>query len=203
MKSITIPNNIEALIFDIDGTLVDTMPTHFKACQIACRKYGFDFPLEYFIASAGRPTLSVFEDFVKDNNINLDGRKLGIEKEQILETLIGEFTPMPIVADLAIESFKKLPMALGTGGTKIIAQKTMDAVDLATFFDIVVTADDVKHHKPHPETFLSCAEQLGVKPEKCLVFEDGEPGIQAAISAGKEYVDIRKFVGEPDYSAFL
>ena len=203
MTSLEIPPHIEALIFDIDGTLVDTMPTHYKACQITCRKYGFDFPLEFFVANAGRPTLAVFEDLIKEKRFDLDGRKLGIEKEIVLESLIEEFTPMSIIADTAIQYFKKLPMALGTGGTRLIAKKTIEAVQLEDYFDVVITADDVKDFKPHPETFLICAEQLGVAPEKCLVFEDGEPGIEAAISANMEYIDIRKIVGEPNYSALI
>ena len=76
-------------------------------------------------------------------------------------------------------------------------------MQLEDYFDVVITADDVKDFKPHPETFLICAEQLGVAPEKCLVFEDGEPGIEAAISANMEYIDIRKIVGEPNYSALI
>lgn len=201
MTTLTIPSHIEALIFDIDGTLVDTMPTHYKACQLACWKHGFDFPLEFFISQAGKPTLAVFEDLIQKKGLDLDGRQLGIEKELILETLINEFTPMPIIAETALEYFDKLPMALGTGGTKHIATKTIEAVKLQDYFDVVVTADDVEHYKPHPETFLKCAEQLGVEPSACLVFEDGQPGIEAAKSAGMEYLDIREIVGQPDYSA--
>ena len=203
MKHLEIPSHIEALIFDIDGTLVDTMPTHYKACQLACKKQGFNFPLEYFLSEAGRPTISVFEDLIKSLGLNLDGRQLGIEKELILESLIGEFKPMPIIADTAIHYYKKLPMALGTGGTRLIAKKTMEQVKLDSLFEIVVTADDVKLHKPHPDTFLKAAEQLGIAPEKCLVFEDGEPGIQAAKAAQMEVLDIRKIVPASDYSEFI
>ncbi len=202
MNPLNIPSHIEALIFDIDGTLVDTMPTHYKASQIACQKLGFDFPLQFFIDNAGRPTLSVFEDLIKEKGLSIDGRELGIKKESILESLINEFSPMPIIADTALHYFNKLPMALGTGGTSLIAKKTIEEVNMQQYFDVVVTADDVEFHKPHPETFLKCAEQMGISPDKCLVFEDGEPGIIAAKKAGMEYIDIRKIVGEPDYSAF-
>ena len=203
MAHYKVPSHIEALIFDIDGTLVDTMPTHYMACQIACNKYGFDFPLDFFTSNAGRPTLEVFEDFVKENRIDLDGRKLGVEKETILESLIGEFTQMPIITETALHYFNKLPMSLGTGATKLIATKTIEAVNLTSYFDILVTADDVKNFKPHPETFLKCAELMNITPEKCLVFEDGDPGIEAAASAGMEYVDVREIVGQPDYSSLL
>lgn len=203
MKYYQVPKNIEALIFDIDGTLVDTMPTHYKACQIACKKHGFDFPLDFFLSEAGRPTLSVFEDLIENMNLDLNGRQLGIEKELILETLIDEFKPMPIIADTAIHYHNKLPMALGTGGTKIIAQKTIEAVNMTSYFDIVVTADDVKNYKPHPETFLKAAEKLKIKPESCLVFEDGEPGINAAKSAGMHVLDIRTITPNPNYSSLI
>jgi beta-phosphoglucomutase family hydrolase len=203
MAPLTIPPHIKALIFDIDGTLIDTMPTHYKASQLACRKYGFDFPLEFFTSNAGKPTLNVFEDLIKVKGLDLDGRQIGIEKELLLESLINEFTPMPIIADTAIHYFGKLAMALGTGGTRHIATKTVEAVNLQSYFEVVVTADDVIHHKPHPETFLKCAKQLGIAPEHCLVFEDAEPGIEAAKSAGMEYIDIREVVGKPDYSPYL
>ncbi len=203
MKHLEIPTHIKALIFDIDGTLVDTMPTHYKACQLACQKHNFKFPLDYFLSEAGRPALSVFEDLIKKLKLDIDGRQLGVEKELILESLISEFKPMPIIADTAIHYYKKLPMALGTGGTRLIAKKTMEEVKLDSYFEVVVTADDVSQHKPHPETFLQAAEQLGIKPEHCLVFEDGEPGIIAAKSANMEVLDIREIVPASDYSEYI
>lgn len=121
----------------------------------------------------------------------------------MLETLMNEFKPMPIISDTAIHYYKKLPMALGTGGTKAIATKTMKIVKLDSYFDILVTADDVKNHKPHPDTFLQAAEQLGISPERCLVFEDGEPGINAAKAANMEVLDIRKVTPKSDYSESL
>ena len=203
MKYFEINDDIEGLIFDIDGTLVDTMPTHFKACQLACKKHGFEFPLDYFLKKAGRPTLTVFEEFVKDYNISLDGRALGIEKETILETLISEFKPMPIIADTAIHYHGKIKMSLGTGGTEYIATETIKAADLTSYFDIMVSADDVTNFKPHPETFLKCAEKMGVSPEKCLVFEDGQPGIDAAIAAGMQFLDIRTITPAPNYNNLI
>ena len=194
-----VPDHIEALIFDIDGTLVDTMPTHYKSCRIACLKHGFDFPLDYFLAKAGRPTLTVFEEFVGDYNIDYDGRTLGLEKETLLEEMIPEFKPMPVIAETARQYHGKLKMALGTGGTRDIAKRTIEAAQLSQFFDVLVSADDVTNFKPHPETFLIAAETLGVSPDKCLVFEDAEPGLKAARDGGFEVLDIRTVVPEMVY----
>jgi len=75
-------------------------------------------------------------------------------------------------------------MAVGTGGYHRLAWKTMHILGLDKYFDILVSADDVERPKPYPDTFLKCAELMGVRPEVCEVFEDGDPGIQAAKSAG-------------------
>ena len=139
MNYYKVPKNIEGLIFDIDGTLVDTMPTHYKSSRIACIKHGYDFPLDYFLAKAGRPTLTVFEEFVKDYKINYDGRTLGLEKEALVEEMIPEFKPMPIIAQTALHYHGKLKMALGTGGTRDIAKKTIAAAGLTPYFDVLIS----------------------------------------------------------------
>ena len=77
-----------------------------------------------------------------------------------------------------------MPMAIGTGGHKRLAWKSLEILKLDKYFEILVSSEEVKHPKPHPETFLKCAELLGIKPALCQVFEDGEPGIQAASAAG-------------------
>ena len=94
-------------------------------------------------------------------------------------------------------------MSLGTGGTEYIATETIKAADLTSYFDIMVSADDVTNFKPHPETFLKCAEKMGVSPEKCLVFEDGQPGIDAAIAAGMQFLDIRTITPAPNYNNLI
>jgi HAD superfamily hydrolase (TIGR01509 family) len=75
-------------------------------------------------------------------------------------------------------------MAVGTGGYKRLAWKSLEILGLDKYFEILVSSEDVTHPKPHPETFLKCAELLGVEPEFCQVFEDGDLGIQAANAAG-------------------
>ncbi len=75
-------------------------------------------------------------------------------------------------------------MSVGTGGYRRLAQKSLEILELDKYFDILVSADDVTHPKPHPETFLKCAGLMKVEPQFCQVFEDGEPGIKAAEAAG-------------------
>ena len=86
-------------------------------------------------------------------------------------------------------------VAIGSGGQKHTVLLTLQYLGLSEAdFGAVVTCDDVEHHKPHPETFLKAAQILGVEPKDCVVLEDGDPGIKAAIDAGMQYIDIRKLL---------
>ena len=190
---ISLPKQFKAIIFDLDGTLADTMPIHYRACQIVCQEYGFDFPKDYFYQEAGKPTLEVFQNLVKMLGKNLDGNTLGRAKEEKFLELIHTVQPISLVADVARNYKGKVPMAIGSGGQRNSVDLTLKAIGFDQFFDCVVTCDDVVEHKPHPATFLKAAYDMGVSAIDCLVFEDGDPGIQAAKSAGMMVVDIREY----------
>lgn len=189
-----IDKRAKGLIFDIDGTLVDSMPVHYKASQLVCNKLGFDFPLDYFYAKAGIPTIQVFEMLMADLDLPHDGRKLAIEKDELYMQMGSELTEIKMVADIARKHYGTLPMALGTGAHKEMALMNIKATGLETLFDIVIAANDVTKHKPDPETFLRCAELMQVDPKHCQVFEDGEMGLQAAREAGMIATDVRPFL---------
>ena len=91
-----------------------------------------------------------------------------------------------------------LPMAVGTGGHREAVESTLEVTGLRKYFDIVITANDVKNFKPHPETFLKCAELMKIDPEFIEVFEDGDLGIEAAIAAGMIATDVRSWY-DSDY----
>jgi beta-phosphoglucomutase family hydrolase len=191
---IKLPNHYKALIFDLDGTLADTMPIHYEACQVVCNKNGFDFPEDFFYAEAGKPTLEVFELLMKKLGKDLDGRKLGTEKEAVFLSLIHTVKPLELIAEIAREHKGKIPMAIGSGGQRKSVDLTLEAIGMVDYFDSVVSCDDVSKFKPHPETFLKAAAEMKVEPKDCIVFEDGDPGIDAAKSAGMMVVDIRPFL---------
>jgi beta-phosphoglucomutase-like phosphatase (HAD superfamily) len=116
------------------------------------------------------------------------------EKETAFLKRINTIKPIKAVLDIAIENFGKMPISIGTGGVPDVAKLTLDAIEASQYFDIIVTARDVKNYKPAPDTFLLCAERMKIKPSDCQVFEDSDLGIQAALSAGMMATDIRKFI---------
>jgi HAD superfamily hydrolase (TIGR01509 family) len=194
MAAIPIHPETQGLIFDIDGTLVDTMPIHYKACQLVCNKYGFDFPLDFFYAHAGIPTIPTFHLLKDKLKLNFDATELGLEKEAMYMEIISEVKPLKEVYDIVLKYKGILPMSLGTGATREVALRNLEAAGIIGIFDIIVTAEDVINHKPAPDTFLLCAKKMGIAPEYCQVFEDADPGITAALAGGMRVIDIRQYI---------
>lgn len=193
MKRLQVHPKAKALIFDLDGTLADTMPVHFVAYKHILKEYGIDFTPELFSTLAGVPAVDTIEKLNEIFGTNMNPEEVGHFKEREYEKMMHKMRPITPVVDLAKQYYGKLPMAVGTGGYKRLAWKSLKILQLDHFFDILVSSDDVSHPKPHPETFLKCAEGLGVAPEFCQVFEDGNPGVEAAKAAGMMYTLVTDF----------
>ena len=186
----------DAIIFDLDGTLADTMPLHLEACQLVCRAKGFDFPEDFFYEEAGKPTITVFKDLMKKLDLPYDGAELGQAKEEKVLELMPKVGFVSEVKEI-FDRFKgQKKYAIGSGGQRHTVELTLRILQIPNEFDAIVSCDDVPAHKPDPTTFLKAAELIGVTPEKCIVLEDGDPGIQAAISAKMDYLDIRTIIAQ-------
>jgi beta-phosphoglucomutase family hydrolase len=193
MQDIPIYNNIKGLIFDLDGTIADTMPAHFLAWRNATKNYGIEFTIELFESLAGIPLYLTVEKLNQIFNKNIDPKELGNLKESMFLKTLSQTKIVEPVAKLIKDFHGKLPMSVGTGGQRHIAWQTLKAIGMKQYFDILVSSDDIDHPKPHPETFLKCASQMGVVPSKCQVFEDGILGIEAAHKAGMQVTDVKVY----------
>ncbi|HEY3372891.1 MAG TPA: HAD-IA family hydrolase [Prolixibacteraceae bacterium] len=183
----------KALIFDLDGTLADTMPIHYIAWKNAAATYGIDFTVELFSQLAGIPLYPTVERLNELFGKHIDPRELGDIKEAEFEKNMHLTPGIQPVCDLVRLWHGKLPMAVGTGGSRRLSLKTLGIIGLEGYFDILVTSEDVSNFKPHPDTFVRCAELMGVNPVDCEVFEDGLLGFQAAKAAGMMVVDVTKY----------
>jgi len=191
---IKINSSTKGLIFDLDGTLADSMPIHFKAWKLTAAENGFEYTEKQFLETAGMPTHKIVPVINKELGLNLDAQKFSHRKEEIFLENIKDLKVIQPVADIVKEYYNKLPMSIGTGGKKDIAKLTLKILGLEKYFDVIVSAEDVENHKPDPDTFLKCAELMNVKPEFCQVFEDGEMGLSAAKKAGMIVTDVRPFI---------
>jgi len=184
VKQLEIHPKAEALIFDLDGTIADTMPVHFRAYKNILRDYGIAFTPELFATLAGIPVTGTIQKINDLFGTQMDPDQVARLKEKEYELIMHKMKPVRPVVDLIKACHSKMPMAVGTGGQKRLAWKTLEILKLDQYFEILVSSEEVKHPKPHPETFLKCAQLLGADPATCQVFEDGEPGMQAAKAAG-------------------
>ena len=185
--------DVKGLIFDLDGTIADTMPIHFTAWRNAAARYGIDFTTELFEQLAGIPLYKTVEKLNELFDKNIDPQEMGDAKEQEYEDNMHQAQPVEPVMDIIKKYHGKLPMVIGTGGSRELSLKAMQLTGVDQYIDKLVSADEVENHKPHPDTFLKCAELIGVKPEDCLVFEDGKLGIQAAKDAGMRVIDVTDY----------
>jgi beta-phosphoglucomutase family hydrolase len=192
-KNLTINPKAKGLIFDLDGTLADTMPIHYIAWKNAAAKYGIDFTTDLFSQLAGIPLYPTVEKLNQIFGKNIDPKEMGDLKEEEFENNMHLTPEIKVVTDLVREFHGKIPMAVGTGGSRRLSLKSLDIIGLSGYFDILITSEDVSNFKPHPETFLKCAELMGVAPADCEVFEDGLLGIQAARTAGMMVVDVTEY----------
>lgn len=190
-SSLDIPDGgYDAVIFDLDGTLVDSMPAHFDAWCEALSKHDAPnvFPEDVFYALGGRPTKDIVTELNGECGLKLDAVEVAVDKREAFLRNIGQVVIIDEVVEFARSLRGKVPMAIATGGTRIVAEKTLQAVGLSDLFDEVVTASDVSCGKPAPDIFLEAAARLEVAPARCLVFEDAPAGLMAAQSAGMQVV---------------
>jgi beta-phosphoglucomutase-like phosphatase (HAD superfamily) len=192
-KILNVNPKAKGLIFDLDGTLADTMPIHYIAWKNAAALFGVEFTPMLFSELAGIPLYPTVERINQIFGTNIDPKVMGDIKEAEFEKNMHLTPEIKIVTDLVHKYHGILPMAIGTGGMRRLAMKTLEIVGLENYFDVVVCSEDVQNYKPHPETFLKCAELMGVNPVDCEVFEDGVLGMQAAKSAGMMVVDVTQY----------
>ena len=181
----------EGLIFDCDGTLVDTMPIHFKAWNITTKKYGLIFPEDRFYALGGVSPFEVLRILSSEQGIKIDFEGVTREKESLYMQLISETKEIPEVMEIVRANYGKKPMAVASGGTSETVVGILNHCSIQQYFDIIVTSEDVENPKPAPDTFLEAARRMNVAPEKCQAYEDADMGIKAIIAAGMEAIDIR------------
>lgn len=179
-------------IFDLDGTLVDTMPLHYRAWDAAMRHAGMKGTLseDLFYSLGGVPTRRVAELLGQHYGLSLDPEKVFHDKEARFLALQAEMTLIEPVVAFAREAAKRFPVSVASGGPRDIVRATLVTMKLADLFPVVITPEDVVHGKPAPDMFLLAAARMGVPAAKCLVFEDAEPGIAAAKAAGMAWVRV-------------
>ena len=209
-----VDQKIKGVLFDLDGVVVFTDKYHYLAWKRLADDKGWKFDEEVNEGCRGVPRLASLQVLLDHNGIDLPleekERLADIKNEYYKELLqrINDSDLYPGAIEL-LERFKNEGLKLAICSSSKNAQAVLDALDLAKYFDVVIGGNDIENSKPHPEIFLAGAEQLGLSSEECIVFEDAESGVAAALAAGMKCVGVgpRERLGAAtlcatDYSAF-
>ena len=189
----------KAFLYDCDGTLADNMDDHKKAYAKVAENHGVTIDTSIVDELAGQPTPKVVEAINKRYNCDLDPEEFASEKSDLFyEEFVPKTKPMKFVVEHLKQHAGKVKIAVVSGGVRKSVTKTLEVLGIADVVDTVICADDTSKGKPNPDPFLAAAEKVGVKPEYCLVFEDGDPGVEAAKAAGMGSVRVDKILEESE-----
>ena len=191
-SALTIPDGeFHAYLFDLDGTVADTMALHLQSWQQAVHEFGGEFPADLFWAWGGIPLPRTVEMLNERFGFTLSPPEVVHRKEQLYLTMIDQVKPIPsVLAHVQDAKARGLKTAIVSGSPRLSIERTLQVLGLDHTFDTEVGAEDYTHGKPDPEPFLTAASRLEVLPLHCLVFEDADAGIASAAAAGMPWVRV-------------
>ncbi|GGC37838.1 haloacid dehalogenase [Parapedobacter defluvii] len=191
LTQISHQKNYGAYLYDCDGTLADNMPMHKAAYRHAAAQYGIDLDTAIIDELAGWPTVLIAEEINKRYGTHVPTHEFATAKSAIfLEHYVSRTQSVDFVVQHLKNHIGQVRIGVVSGGSRKTVTRTLTTIGLIDTIETLVCADDTERGKPYPDPFLSAASQLGVAPRDCLVFEDGNPGVQGAIAAGMDWVRI-------------
>lgn len=192
-----LPDGFRGLIFDCDGTLVETLPAHVQSLKDALEPFGLRPTMEWARSKYGQSPATVL--LAIDNEVG----RIPVPHSEVLRTwamnygrnlhLLEQITP---VCDIARQWRGRVPMAVASNGHRSSVEATLNAAGLLPLFDAMATIEDVTAGKPAPDLFLAAARKIGIAPAECVVFEDSDEGIEAAARAGMRSVRVPAYVAQ-------
>ncbi len=185
-------SNVSGFLFDLNGTMVNDMPYHIQAWYNKIIELGGTLSLEEMKHQCYGKNDELLERVFPGKYTMEEKIKLGNDKEALYRI---EFKPHLKLID-GLEQFlnkaneKNIKMAIGSAAINENINYVIDNLNIRNHFSAIVSANDVIKSKPHPETFLKCAQQLALNPNECIVFEDTPKGVECALNAGMKAIVI-------------
>jgi len=185
--------SFDGLIFDCDGTLVDTAPAHYGALQTALATQARSMEAPWYFARVGLTPKALLDEYEATfGALAVSHAELLAGYKVAYQAALATLKEVALVANLARAWKGRVPMAVASNGERENVSASLRSVGLLELFDTVVAAEDVARGKPEPDVFLEAARRLGVRPERCVVLEDSDEGLAGARAAGMRAIDIRE-----------
>jgi len=182
--------NAGALLFDMDGLMVDSEPMWFDVEREFARAHGGDWTEELADACVGKGLMNTLVVMGKTFGFEVDGPRMLAEIIDAFIMRAGELRTKPGCLEILGAAHGKVPMACASSSHRRLVETVLARLSLARFFDVVVTGDSVVHPKPAPDVFLAAVAQLHVAPARCVVLEDSMAGVTAGRAAGMYVIAI-------------
>lgn len=190
-KLVKLAQPFPTLIFDVDGTLANNIWAHKAAYVETALEYGIDLDDSLIDETAGWPTVTVAQEISKRYHVTLDPIEFSKRKSTIfIDRFIYQTQPITFVRQILLDNVGHKRIGIVSGGSRSTLAITLEVIGLSDKYEVMVCAGETERGKPFPDPFLRCAALLDVPVEECLVFEDGDPGVQGAIAAGMDWVRI-------------
>jgi beta-phosphoglucomutase family hydrolase len=187
-----------AMVFDMDGVLVDSNPLHREAWEVYNLRHGIQTDESAHGRMYGRRNDEIVRDFFGDQLSEVDVAAHGAAKEAVYREMMAASLESALVPGVRqfLTRHAALPMAVATNAEPANVDFLLDRARLREFFRIAIDGHQVRHPKPHPEIYLRAADLLGFPPSDCVVFEDSEAGAAAGVAAGMRVVGVSTTHGE-------
>ncbi|NII28662.1 HAD family phosphatase [Pseudoflavitalea sp. X16] len=183
--------NFDAFLYDCDGTLADNMGAHKASYRAVAAMYGFELDDAIIDELAGWPIVQVAGEIGKRYQVDFDPAVFAQQKNILYEgSFIKETKPIEFVVAHLKAHAGKVRIGVVSGGSRASVSKTLRLLGISQLVEVLVCAGETPNGKPFPDPFLYAAKQLSVEPSRCLVFEDGIPGVRAAEAAGMRWIRI-------------
>jgi len=181
---------VKAFLFDMNGTMINDMQYHITAWYRILNEFGANISMEGMKAESYGKNHEVIERVMPGKFSEEEKTEMSFAKERQYQKEYKPHLKLIDGLDVFLEKAyqQNIKMAIGSAAIMFNIDFVLDGLDLRKYFSVIVSADDVSHSKPDPETYLKCAEALNVEPKDCIVFEDAPKGVESAQNAGMRSV---------------
>jgi beta-phosphoglucomutase-like phosphatase (HAD superfamily) len=181
------------LIFDCDGTLVDTAPAHLAALQVGLDAHGLTMAKDWYYPRGGLTPDALMDDYEVLLGRTVPREDIFARYTVAFQAGLEKLQEVTVIAEIARQWRGRVPMAVASNGRRANVEASLTVTKLRPLLDYIVAAEDVARGKPEPDVFLEAARRMDVAAVDCIVFEDTDEGLEAARRAGMRRMDIREY----------